>query len=228
MTSPHRTCVPPAVRRLAIALVAAASVVPLMATPLLAEGSVSAARPASSSPELAGLAVRALGALDQWNADADPDQYVEFVRARDEAATLAASELGLDAGALRRSWAAADPDNQRALLAAITQLGVPYRSNRSEEGVGFDCSGLTTYAWGRAGVTLTRQSGAQIREAEPVTREEAQAGDLVHYPGHVSMYLGVENAIVHSPYSGRDVEITFLSERRGNSVRFGDPTPDDA
>jgi cell wall-associated NlpC family hydrolase len=77
-------------------------------------------------------------------------------------------------------------------------------------------------------VTLTRQSGAQIREAEPVTREEAQAGDLVHYPGHVSLYLGVVNAIVHSPYSGRDVEITFLSERRGNSVRFGDPTPDGA
>jgi cell wall-associated NlpC family hydrolase len=228
MTSPHRTCVPPAIRRLAIALVAAASAVPLMATPLFDQGTVSAARPYSTSPELAGLAVRALGALDQWDTAADPDQYVEFVRARDEAATLAAAELGLDPGALRRSWAAADPDNQRALLAAITQLGVPYRTNRSEEGVGFDCSGLTTFAWARAGVALTRQSGAQIREAEAITREEAQAGDLVHYPGHVSMYLGVDNAIVHSPYSGRDVEITFLSERRGNSVRFGDPTPDGA
>ncbi len=226
MTTHHRICVPHAIRRFVIVLVAAASSVPLMATPLLADGSVSAATAYSSSPELAGLAIEALGALGEWEADADPDHYVEFVRTRDAAATVAATELGLDAGELRRSWAAADPDNQHALLAAITQLGVPYRSMRSEEWVGFDCSGLTTYAWGRAGVTLVRQSGSQIREAEPVTREEAQAGDLVYYPGHVSMYLGVGDAIVHSPYSGRKVEITFISSRRSNSVRFGDPTPD--
>ena len=49
----------------------------------------------------------------------------------------------------------------------MTQVGVPYRTNTSQEGVGFDCSGLTTYAWARAGVELFRQSGTQINEAAP-------------------------------------------------------------
>jgi hypothetical protein len=30
--------------------------------------------------------------------------------------------------------------------------------------------------------------------------------------------------MIHSPQSGSEVEITFLSERRSNSVIFADPT----
>ncbi len=55
----------------------------------------------------------------------------------------------------------------------------------------------------------------------PVDADEAQAGDLVYYPGHVMMYLGVGDAIVHSRNSGSTVEITFVTG--GRSVRFGDP-----
>ena len=106
----------------------------------------------------------------------------------------------------------------------MTQVGVPYRSHSSVEGVGFDCSGLTSYAWGRAGQELYRQSGTQIREAAPLDRSTARAGDLVHYPGHVMIYLGVGDAIVHSVHSGRTVEVDTISERRRNTVNFGDPT----
>jgi peptidoglycan DL-endopeptidase CwlO len=109
------------------------------------------------------------------------------------------------------------------VLAAMTQVGVPYRYNTSKEGVGFDCSGLTTFAWQRAGVSLVRQSGEQIRNAAPVDRETAKAGDLVQYPGHVMMYLGVGDAIIHSVMTGRTVELDTISDRKVRSVRFGDP-----
>jgi hypothetical protein len=37
------------------------------------------------------------------------------------------------------------------------------------------------------------------------------------------MYLGVADAIVHSPNSGNHVRITFVNQRRVNSVVFADP-----
>ena len=61
-------------------------------------------------------------------------------------------------------------------------------------------------------------------DAARLDRSTAKAGDLVQYPGHVMMYLGVGDAIVHSVMTGRTVELDTISERRVNSVRFGDPT----
>ena len=151
--------------------------------------------------------------------------YLEFRVDRDATAALAAVQLGYDVPPWCRPGAATSIDHQRAVLAAMSQVGVPYRTNTSKEGVGFDCSGLTTYAWGRAGVTLVRQSGSQIKAAAPVDRSTAKAGDLVYYPGHVMMYLGVGDAIIHSVQTGRTVEIDTISGRKTGSVRFGDPAP---
>jgi cell wall-associated NlpC family hydrolase len=145
----------------------------------------------------------------------------QYQAVRDQIATELANRLGIDPMQMITAWQNADIAHQLALMGAFTQLGVPYRRNTSKPGEGFDCSGLTTYAWGVAGTTLTRQSGAQIRNASARTRDTAMAGDLVYYPGHVMMWLGVDNAIVHSPYTGRNVEVDFTSKRR--SVRFGNP-----
>ena len=46
------------------------------------------------------------------------------------------------------------------------------------------------------------------------------AGDLLQYPGHVMMYLGVPGTMVHSPYTGRRVEVDNIPHR---SVRYGNP-----
>jgi cell wall-associated NlpC family hydrolase len=192
--------------------------------PLHDASPVHAATVRSSSAEVAGIAAAALTALETWNATGEPMSYVTFLSARDRAAEQAAGELGIDGGALRAAWAGAPGENQIAVLAALSQLGVPYRSMASVEGVGFDCSGLLHYAWGRAGVTLERPSRSQINSARRIQRDEALAGDFVYYPGHMSMYLGVGDAIVHSPNSGNHVEITFVNQRRANSVVFGDVT----
>lgn len=204
--------------------------VTLVAAPALTvvSGGVAEAgpRPRSSSEAVAAMATETLGALEVWERTGDPADYVEYVTARDATARASADEIGLDAERLMQAWGVTHPTKQVALLTAVTQLGVPYRSRMSKAGVGFDCSGLTTFAWGRAGVALTRSSGDQIREAARVDREAAEAGDFVFYPGHIMMYLGIDHAVVHSPNSGNRVELTFVGERRQNTVIYADPISD--
>ena len=198
---------------------------------IVAPSPAEAAGVRSISPALAHIAVEALDAGAQLDLADDTRSYdrynlsfTRYVRLRDEAANLAATELGIPAAMLRDAWARTSLDKQTAMLAALTQLGVAYRSHRSEPGVGFDCSGLTAYAWGVAGKELARQSRAQINASQRVDRPTAQAGDLMYYPGHVMIYLGIGDAMVHSPQRGSEVEITFLSERHSKNVTFADPT----
>ncbi len=198
---------------------------------IVAPAPAAAASVRSISPALAQVAAAALDAgskLDQIADDRSYDRnnltFARYVKLRDEAANLAAAELGIPAAMLRDAWALTSLQKQTALLAALTQLGVPYRSNSSEPGVGFDCSGLTTYAWGVAGLDLARQSRAQINASTRVERVAAQAGDLMYYPGHVMMFLGIGDAMVHSRQRGSEVEITFLTGRHSNNVVFADPT----
>jgi cell wall-associated NlpC family hydrolase len=170
---------------------------------------------------IADLALVALGALDRYVETGSADQLASYERQRDIIADAVAGRLGIDAGRLRAAWAVADTDHQQALMGGLTQLGVPYRRNTSKPGVSFDCSGFTTYAWSQAGFTLARQSTAQIRAAAPRTKDTAQAGDIVQYPGHVMMWLGVDNTIVHAVGSGRTVELDTTNHR---SLKWGDPT----
>jgi cell wall-associated NlpC family hydrolase len=213
-------------RRALVAVITLGSLLVIVApSPAVAKG------PRSTSPELARIAVEALDAVDELNDFDGTHSFARYVlassryaRLRDEAATLAATELGIPAAMLRDAWALTDLDKQTALLAALTQLGVPYRSNRSEAGVGFDCSGLTSYAWGVAGQELARQSRTQINDSVRLDRQAARAGDLMYYPGHVMIYLGIGDAMVHSPNSGNEVEITSLNERHSRHIVFADPT----
>jgi len=173
------------------------------------------------------LAGYASSALDQWtmySMTGSSKALAAFDDTRDAVAAEAANRLGLDVAAMQAAWSEADAEHQTALMAAFTQLGVRYKGYTAIPGVGFDCSGITSWAWSQAGVSLARNSRSQINNAVAVTRDTAQAGDLVYYPGHVMMYLGIDNAIIHSPNTGRNVELSFVAKRRANSARFGDPT----
>ena len=59
-----------------------------------------------------------------------------------------------------------------------SQLGVPYVYAAAKPGVSFDCSGLTMYAWGIAGVGLPHQSAQQYASVPHVPSSAAQPGDL--------------------------------------------------
>jgi len=176
------------------------------------------------APVVTTSARQALDSYNEWVATDDASAYRSFVWFRTQTAQYAAVELGYAQADMVHAWAATPLEHQRAVLTAMTQVGVPYRTHSSVEGVGFDCSGLTAFAWEGAGVEIEHQSSAQIRNAAQLDRSTAKAGDLVQYPGHVMMYLGVGDAIIHSVMSGRTVELDTISGRRANSVRFGDPT----
>ncbi len=180
-------------------------------------GGADAAR-RTSSQAIAGEAGRAVEALEQWRESQTPADYVRYVQGRDAAAARTAAELELDAAALGAAWAAAPAEKQHAVLAAVSQLGVPYEHHASEPGVGFDCSGLTLWAFAEAGVELPRVSRDQIGASDDVELAAAEPGDLVYYPGHIGIYLGVETYI-HSPNEGNDVEAVHLPEK---TLRFGD------
>ena len=159
----------------------------------------------TKSATIAAEADRALTAYERWHTDHNPADYVRFVQSRDAAASLTASDLELDPG---------------ARAAAMSQLGVPYRSITSEPGVGFDCSGLTIWAFGEAGLEIPRTSRDQFRAAEEISADAAEPGDFVYYPGHISIFLGLDT-MVHAPNSGSHVEAVSLPTKR--SVDFADP-----
>ena len=213
-------------RRILVALAATAAVCTgVVATdPTTAAATTGALETNAMAPFVTASAREALASYDDWVATGNAASYRSYVGSRRQTAQFAATELGYPQQQMVEAWAATPIEHQRAVLAAMTQVGVPYRTNTSQEGVGFDCSGLTTYAWSKAGVQLVRQSGQQIRDALPVDRATAKAGDLVQYPGHVMMYLGAGDAVIHSVQPGRTVELSTISTRRANSVRFGDPT----
>lgn len=213
--APHRST---PIRRIAVALAGAATMLAALAAPA---GVASAERARTTSDTIATRAQAALDALAGWEAAHTPTDFVRFVRARDAVAELIATDLALPVAEVRDDLAAPALVNQHAALAALTQLGVPYRSRASEPGVAFDCSGLTLFAYGSAGVTVPRSSGDQMRSAAQVDRDQAEVGDLVHYPGHVGMYLG-GTIYVHSPEPGRTVEVIVMPER---SLTFVDVTP---
>ena len=101
----------------------------------------------------------------------------------------------------------------RAVAAAESQLGVPYVWGGETPGVGFDCSGLTAWAWGQAGVPLPHYSGSQMSDSAPVPVSDLEPGDLLFYgPGgsqHVAMYVG-GGEMIEAPYTGAYVWITAL------------------
>ena len=83
----------------------------------------------------------------------------------------------------------------------------------STPGVGFDCSGLTSYAWRVAGVSIPHQSALQYATTPHVPVTDVQPGDLIylfHPISHVEMYIGNGQAI-SAPAPGKFVMIVNVN-----------------
>jgi cell wall-associated NlpC family hydrolase len=202
-------------RRITIGIAALATVVGASVT---APATASARYAATSSTDVAADATHALWLLVRWEDTGDLADYTAYIQARLEAAQSTAVELGLSAAQIDAEWGAVDVPKQHALLSAMSQIGVPYRSRMSKPGRGFDCSGLVLFAYSQAGIGLPRSSRDQIRAATQIDRAALEPGDLVYYPGHISMYLG-DDFVIHSPQPGQEVEVREMFDR---SLRYGD------
>jgi cell wall-associated NlpC family hydrolase len=84
-------------------------------------------------------------------------------------------------------------------------------------GFGLDCSGLAWLVLRRHGIVAPRDAHDQAEAGQPVPLGAVAAGDLVFFaepPGgrihHVGLALG-DGRMVHSPRTGRPVEVTTLA-----------------
>lgn len=99
-----------------------------------------------------------------------------------------------------------------AVSAAMGQIGTPYVWGGSSPG-GFDCSGLTSWSYRQAGVSIPRTSGAQCSGLPRVSRDQLQPGDLLCFGSpvhHIGMYVG-GGSMVEAPRTGLNVRTTTIN-----------------
>lgn len=81
---------------------------------------------------------------------------------------------------------------------------IPYRPGGTDE-TGFDCSGFTQYVYAHFGITIGRDTYAQVLDGTTVTGS-LEPGDLLFFgsasaPGHVAIYSG-NGYMIESPKEG--------------------------
>ncbi|CAM3804172.1 C40 family peptidase [Smaragdicoccus niigatensis] len=91
-----------------------------------------------------------------------------------------------------------------AVRSALSQQGVPYAWGGTTP-AGFDCSGLTQYAYQQAGVDLPRMAADQ-GVGTSVPADQLMPGDLAVWDGHVAMVVGNGQMIE----AGDPVEISAI------------------
>jgi murein DD-endopeptidase len=102
-----------------------------------------------------------------------------------------------------------------AVVYAREMLGQPYRY-AGDTPAGFDCSGLVKYSYGRAGISMPRDTQAQHRMSVLVSMRSLREGDLLFFDqegrkkSHVGIYLG-SGRFIHAPSSGGKVRTDSLN-----------------
>jgi len=154
----------------------------------------------------------------------------ERARQAAEAARRAQEAVGWSAGApIAADVGSLGAGHPEALAAGLQYVGVPYVwGGASPEG--FDCSGLTQYAYAQVGISLPRTSREQFRAGQYIPADRLDllvTGDLVFfgYGGdpnrihHVGIYAG-EGGFLHAPQTGSTVQVSSLLDRISSRADF--------
>ncbi len=111
----------------------------------------------------------------------------------DQPAGQASAGAAAQAGAATAPVAAEGGDSAGAIAAAAAKTKIGFAYTYAGDGPdAYDCSGLTTWAWAQAGVSIPRVSYEQANFPQ-VPLDQLQPGDLVTYyspVSHVAIYVG--------------------------------------
>lgn len=169
---------------------------------------------------IAGEAVRAIATFIEIPTAENFAQYQIF---RAALVTRVAARVNESRAEMLEAWSQASLKHQMALIAGLTTLGVGYEYGSDNPKKGLDCSGLVAYAWKQVGVALPLQSKRQWEISRDVEQKDALPGDIVWYPGHTMMYLGVGDAVLHSARQDLGVRIGRINWKQVPRIKFGNP-----
>ncbi|TGN81625.1 hypothetical protein E5083_03705 [Streptomyces bauhiniae] len=152
-----------------------------------------------------------LSDVERLLASLTPQQQSEVSQLEQDGVAEAQRRL-TDSGALGDDDRPASAEGGQAVRYALDQLGKPYRWGAAGP-ASFDCSGLTSRAWARAGTPIPRTSQEQWARLPHVPLNSLRPGDLVIYfpeATHVALYLG-DGKVVQAPRTGETVKISPLA-----------------
>lgn len=132
-----------------------------------------------------------------------------------------------DTGGSAPSVKAPGPAAQKAVDSALSKLGSSYSWGATGPST-FDCSGLITWAYEQAGISLPRSSRAQSTSGQSVSKSDLQPGDLVFFYqpiSHVGIYVG-GGQMIAAPSSGdvvkyADINSSYYRANYSGAVRPG-------
>jgi cell wall-associated NlpC family hydrolase len=122
----------------------------------------------------------------------------------------------------------------KIIATAMQQLGTPYSwgggglggaSRGFAQGagtVGFDCSSLLMYAFGKNNYSLPRVSYEQLKRGERTSVSSLRPGDLVGFRdgSHIALYIG-GGKILEAPKTGETIRVRSLGSGSFDSSAFG-------
>ncbi|MCL2553282.1 MAG: NlpC/P60 family protein [Actinomycetia bacterium] len=136
------------------------------------------------------------------------EQRAQMQRDDALAASRASSRVSLGSAPAASNYAAA------AFTAAQSKIGTPYVYGATGPG-SFDCSGLTSWAYRQAGVSIPRTSQEQANAGTRIySMSQLRQGDLVIFYGdfhHVGFYAG-NGLVLHAPKPGASVRYESISD----------------
>ncbi|MFF4499321.1 NlpC/P60 family protein [Streptomyces sp. NPDC001401] len=148
---------------------------------------------------------------------AEAQKLLNSLTAAERAALAAADARASRSSASRVDLGNSTAANGRAAAAfqaAQTQLGKPYVYGATGT-ASYDCSGLTSWAYAQAGVSIPRTSQAQANFGTRIYSEsQLRVGDLVIFYGdlhHVGLYAG-NGQVIHAPRTGTVVRYEAISD----------------
>ncbi|MEV5876563.1 NlpC/P60 family protein [Streptomyces sp. NPDC052101] len=148
---------------------------------------------------------------------ADAQQLLNTLTAKEKQELAAQQERADRSSSSRVNLGDTPPASGRAgaaFSAAQSQIGKPYVYGATGT-ASYDCSGLTSWAYAQAGISIPRTSQEQATIGTRIDSiNDLQVGDLVFFYGdihHVGLYAG-NGQVLHAPHTGAVVRYESMSD----------------